>query len=191
MILPQNRDHAILTLKIFFQLHQIQSDHREISGPCAASIRFQKLIAKNPHPIARPPRITVAAIPVGLPIGCVFASGRAVDLCMDHHRWAPYENLFTDIDAGEGTRLFSSSGGGNRGLHTAAGATFWNIRCKRPTQWPSNLGIEAINVVALPTNPPSVLEPNGRWLEAIAPDQVQPANLYQAMLQRRLRDRTD
>ncbi|HID21263.1 MAG TPA: hypothetical protein EYP14_02545, partial [Planctomycetaceae bacterium] len=36
-------------------------------------------------------------------VGCVFACGRGVDLCFDHHRWAPYENLFTDIDAGRGS----------------------------------------------------------------------------------------
>ena len=105
---------------------------------------------------------------------------------MDHHRWAPYENLYTDIDAGLGRRLFASSGGLNRGNHTAAGATFWNIRAKRPTGWPNSLGNDAINVIAIPTNGTSILEADGRWFETIPPGQVQPANLYRAMLERRL-----
>lgn len=56
-------------------------------------------------------------------IGCVFAAGRGVNLSLDHHRWAPYENLFTDIDAGLGNRLFQSSGGGGNVLeHTRQNA---------------------------------------------------------------------
>ncbi len=123
-------------------------------------------------------------------IGCVFSAGRAVDLSMDHHRWAPYENLYTDLDAGEGGRLFASSGGLNRGNHTAAGATFWNIRAGQPTGWPGSLGHHAINVVAVPTHDPSILEPDGRWFEAIPPGQVEPANLHRAMLEKRLGSRS-
>ena len=119
-------------------------------------------------------------------VGCVFATGYAVNLSMDHHRSAPYENLFTDIDGGEGGRLFASSGGLNRGHHTAAGATFWNIRAKRHTGWPSSLGIDAINVVAIPTDSSSILDPEGRWMETIPPGQIHPANLYHAMRQKRL-----
>lgn len=118
--------------------------------------------------------------------GCVFCSGRAVNLSMDHHRWAPYENLYTDIDAGEGRRLFASSGGGNRGQHTAAGATFWDIRSRQPATWPKGFGPDALNLVGVTAREPSILKPDGRWLEVIPPDQLQPANLYAAMLRRRL-----
>ena len=119
-------------------------------------------------------------------MGCVFCSGRAVNLSMDHHRWAPYENLYTDIDAGDGRRLFSSSGGGNRGTHTAAGATFWDIRARQQVSWPRDFGPDAINLVAVPVRDAQVLDPQGRWLETIAPGDVQPANLYEAMLKKRL-----
>jgi len=126
-------------------------------------------------------------------IGCVFSHGRAVDLCMDHHRWAPYENLFTDIDAGDGRRLFASSGGGMRGNHTAGGATFWNIRTQRPVAWPSRLAVEGLNLVGVNVADPSQAVPklpeptdlHGRWLEAIPSDQLRPANLYEAMRARR------
>ena len=98
-----------------------------------------------------------------------------------------YENLFTDIDAGDGRRLFSSSGGGNRGIHTAAGATFWNIRAIQPVTWPRNFGPDAINLVAIPVRDSQVLDPKGRWLETIEPGDIQPANLYEAMVKKRLR----
>jgi hypothetical protein len=124
-------------------------------------------------------------------MGCVFCDGRAENLCLDHHRWAPYENLFTDIDAGEGRRLFASSGGGNRGAHTAAGATFWNLRTRQPAGRPTSLGIDAINVVAASLREAQDPLPAGLWFEPIPPGQVQPANLYTAMLRRRLEKSPD
>jgi len=126
-------------------------------------------------------------------IGCVFSHGRAVDLSMDHHRWAPYENLYTDIDAGAGRRLFASSGGGMRGHHTAGGATFWNIRTDRPVRWPAGLATEGVNIVgvniadaaqAVPRLPEPT-ELRGRWLEVPRPERLHPPNLYQAMRARR------
>lgn len=118
--------------------------------------------------------------------GCVFCSGRALNLCMDHHRWAPYENLFTDIDAGDGRRLFASSGGGMRGMHTAAGATFWNIRAAYPVPWPKDFGPQQINLVGVPVVDTPVMTRDGRWLEPLLPGRFQPANLYEAMLDKRL-----
>ena len=122
-------------------------------------------------------------------VGCVFSRGRAVDLCMDHHRWAPYENLFTDIEAGGGARLFASSGGGMRGGHTAGGATFWNIRTARPVEWPARLGTEGLNLVGVDVaDPPPAArrlpEPtqlHGPWLESIPPGRLAPAELHRAM----------
>ena len=119
-------------------------------------------------------------------IGCVFEGGRGVNLSMDHHRWAPYENLFTDLDGGRGSRLFQSSGGGMRGQHTAAGETCWNIRGKMSLPWSKGFGPDQINIVGLPvTNQPD-LKPGGRWQEKCVPGQLQPADLHAAMLARRL-----
>ena len=122
--------------------------------------------------------------------GSVFSSGRAVNLSMDHHRWAPYENLFTDIDAGAGRRLFESSGGGHRGLHSAAGATFWNIRSREPVGWPNGFS-EVINIVAVNVRSPATRTATGRWFEPIAPGDIAPANLYTAMLQKHLGRRVE
>lgn len=119
-------------------------------------------------------------------MGCVFCSGRAENLCMDHHRWAPYENLFTDIDAGEGTRLFMSGGGGERGNHTAAGETFWNIRTHQPAANPKSLGNDAINIVGMNLRDPPAKLLAGMWYEPIPPGKVQPANLHAAMLAARI-----
>lgn len=118
-------------------------------------------------------------------MGCVFCAGRAQNLAMDHHRWAPYENLFTFIDGGDGKRLFSSSGGGERGNHTAAGATFWNIRAKNPAFNPKSLGNAAINIIGVTLKDPTNQLPAGLWYEPIPPGQVEPANLYTAMRDRR------
>ncbi|HXE41471.1 MAG TPA: hypothetical protein VN516_00500, partial [Candidatus Baltobacteraceae bacterium] len=60
--------------------------------------------------------------------GNVFANGRGEDLCLDHHVCSPYENLFTDIDAGAGTRLWFCGGGVALGKKSGARETFWNIR---------------------------------------------------------------
>lgn len=122
-------------------------------------------------------------------IGCVFSQGRAQNLSMDHHRWAPYENLFTDLDGGDGSRLFASSGGGQRGAHTAAGETFWNIRTKKPVAWPKNLGIDAIQVVGLNT-PGEPTVTSGRWIESIPPLALQPADLHAAMAKKRMSEKT-
>lgn len=119
-------------------------------------------------------------------IGCVFAGGRGINFCMDHHRWASYENLFTDIDAGIGSRLFLSSGGTIRGQHSGAGETFWNIRGKTPLPWPKNFGPDQINIVGLPLTNQPALNSDGRWQENFPPGHLQPADLHAAMLARRL-----
>lgn len=107
--------------------------------------------------------------------GNVVARGRGVDLCFDHHKRAPYENLFTDLDAGQGTRLWESGGGADLGKHSAARQTFWNIRTRQVTKAPpERFGPASINLVGL-------------WLEGDAPPPPPtPANLYQAQLEKRL-----
>ena len=68
----------------------------------------------------------------------VFANGRGVDLNMDHHREANYSSLFSNLDCGAGTRPFNSGGSGNRGAHSGAYSTFWNIRAAAPMRLPPN-----------------------------------------------------
>jgi Pectate lyase superfamily protein len=119
--------------------------------------------------------------------GNVIADGRGVDLCFDHHCRAPYENLFTDIDAGAGTRLWTCGGGAALGKHCAARGTFWNIRAARPQKYPpANFGPASMNFVAVQTDLPSEMNPAGRWLEAIPPKDIFPQDLHAAQLALRL-----
>jgi len=120
-------------------------------------------------------------------VGNVVSRGRAEDLCLDHHRRAPYENLFTEIDAGEGTRLWASGGGAALGKHAAARNTYWNIRAENPiSPPPPKFAPPQINIVALTTDEPDETTAKGRWFERIDPEKIQPQNLYEAQLQRRL-----
>jgi hypothetical protein len=117
----------------------------------------------------------------GLACGNVFRRGAAVSMNFDHHRNAPYENLFTNLDVGDPRRVWASSGRGDRGPHTGARETFWNIRAakgkipKRP-DWP------LINIVGMAGYKPES-SPTGPWVE---PAVVQPPDLYEAQIKKRL-----
>jgi Pectate lyase superfamily protein len=119
--------------------------------------------------------------------GNVFADGCGIDLCLDHHVCAPYENLFTDIDAGAGTRLWTCGGGTGLGKHSGARETFWNIRAARPQKLPpENFGPVSMNFVALQTDLPSEKDLLGRWFEAIPPGEIVPQDIHAAQLAKRL-----
>jgi hypothetical protein len=119
--------------------------------------------------------------------GNVCARGRGVDLALDHHRYAPYENLFTDLDAGAGTRLWKCGGGADLGKHCGARGTFWNIRAARALTYPPpDFGPASMNFVALESDLPSDTKPAGKWFEAIKPSEIQPSDLHAAQLRRRL-----
>jgi hypothetical protein len=120
-------------------------------------------------------------------------NGKAVDLSLDHHRYGPHANLWTELDAGEGSRLFHSGGGAKLGWHCGAWTTFWNIRARRDQRWPQvtygggKWSCDQINLVALPADQPALREPEGRWFEPADPQLIHPQNLYTAQLHRRLR----
>jgi hypothetical protein len=99
--------------------------------------------------------------------GNVFSVGRGVDLCLDHHKRAPYANLFTALDAGAGTRLWHCGGGAALGKHCAGGGTFWNISAARPL-----------------APPPADFGPATLHLELSAQT---PSDLHDAQLLRRLK----
>ena len=85
--------------------------------------------------------------------GNVIAAGKGIDLNFDHHVRAPYENLWTDIDAGAGTRLWASGGGNGLGRHCGTRETFWNIRAKRQPSAPPP-GWAAPGIMFLPDATP-------------------------------------
>jgi hypothetical protein len=120
----------------------------------------------------------------GFANGNVFASGSGVAINCDHHRNAPYENLFTDFDTGDPRRLFESGGRQDRGPHSGARTTFWCIHghgkfppIPSASDWP------LINVVGFGDYAPSK-DPTGPWVE---PGNVHlsPANLWEAQATKR------
>ena len=120
--------------------------------------------------------------------GNVVANGKGPDMCFDHHCYAPHANLFTNIDLGEGSRMFQSGGGARLGRHSAAWETFWCIRSRRPQTWPQGWGPNLMNLVGLLSSDPPDTEPTGRWFEPLDPQRLQPANLYEAQLTKRLKN---
>lgn len=108
--------------------------------------------------------------------GNVFAGITAIDLAIDHHRRAPYENLFTEINAGTGARLWQRGGDPGDGPPSGAGETFWNIRADTPQNVPG-FAVKW-NVVGITTGLPTGMKVNETWWEAIAPDRLTPSDLY-------------
>jgi hypothetical protein len=113
--------------------------------------------------------------------GNVFTKGSGVSINCDHHRSGPYENLYTDFDAGDARRLFKSSGSANMGPHSGARSTFWGIRGKGKfpgippaKEWP------LINLVGFGNFEPTQ-ETAGSWAEPCG-GMVTPANLWEAQV---------
>ncbi|WP_237229125.1 glycoside hydrolase family 55 protein [Rubinisphaera sp. JC750] len=125
--------------------------------------------------------------------GNVYSAGRGIDLCFDFHRYAPYENLLTDIDLGRGTRPWASGGTQGKGRHTAAGATFWNIESDTPLTPPKeDFACPEIIFVGLSTrdagNGQVLTLPGGWYYESHRPGRFQPRNLHEAQKKRRLQN---
>jgi hypothetical protein len=118
--------------------------------------------------------------------GNVASSGSGTDLCFDHHRRAPYDNVFTDIDLGSGARMWKHGGGNALGWPCGAHGTFWNIRSKQAQVYPLKIGSASINLVAVQSHASSEISATGRWFEAISPDRLDPPNLHEAQWIRRL-----
>lgn len=118
--------------------------------------------------------------------GIVVTQGRADDIAMDHHRAAPYTTLWTEIDCGAGTRPFASGGSDNRGPHTAAYDTLWNVTAQVDMELPDDDFGPRMNFVGFRTAATTVTSPYEWHLEAIAPEDVDPPNLWLAMREKRL-----
>ena len=120
--------------------------------------------------------------------GNVHANGRGENLALDHHRHAPYENLFTNLDVGLGTRVWLCGGGADLGANCGARGTFWNIRAKNTLRAPmKSFGPWSMNFVGVQMDVPNQSNPGERWYEHSSSAQVQPQDLHQAQLDRRLR----
>jgi hypothetical protein len=114
--------------------------------------------------------------------GNVFSKGYARDYRCDHHRKAPYENLFTEMDAGVGSDIWYSGGDDEAGPHTGARETFWNIRSMTPESWPS--WAIMMNFIGMFTNNALLKTTTSNWNEPYY-GSLQPVNLFQDQLENR------
>lgn len=116
--------------------------------------------------------------------GNVWSNGGGVDLALDHHRWGPYQNLFSNLDMGRGTRYFKSGGGGERGRHCGRGGTFWNLRGERPATMPdANFGPSGLFFIGVHGLTPDAA-PDGWHVAELRDDD--PAELHAAQRAARL-----
>jgi hypothetical protein len=118
--------------------------------------------------------------------GNVISSGSGTDLCFDHHKRAPYDNVFTDLDLGAGNRMWRCGGGAALGRNCGAHGTFWNIRAKQEQKHPGNFGPPSLNLVGVQTREESRTDIDGRWFEVFPPARLHPANLHEGQWARRL-----
>ncbi len=106
-------------------------------------------------------------------------------ISMDFHRNGPSQNLFTNMTT---EWSYGSSGAGCAGPHAAARNTYWNLsgeagipQNKVTDSWGD---IQTTLVSVLEANLPEKYSANQGWYEDVA--NIQPANLYQGQLNRRL-----
>lgn len=119
--------------------------------------------------------------------GNVFSRGRGRDLCLDHHKDTPYENLFTALDLGRGTRPWTSGGGASLGRNAAGRGVFWGLQADRDLKLPpKGWGPASLVFVGLRLDGPAGPRGEKPWVEAIAPQSLAPADLHAAQLARRL-----
>ncbi len=120
--------------------------------------------------------------------GNVFSNGRGIDLSLDHHRRAPYENLFTNLHVGKGARIWRCGGGQDLGAHCGARGTFWNIRSDSPVTPPNNnFGPWSLNLVGVPMSVAPSMEAGKRWYEHVNGEPVHPENLHAAQYDARVK----
>ncbi len=119
--------------------------------------------------------------------GNVFSNGSGLAINMDHHRAAPYQNLFTGIDLGSASRAFRSGGSLNRGPHSAAYNTYWNVSGTGNFQSiDCSFGGGHLNFVAT-ANPGSCDDYDWFTDESLLdPSQLIPQNIHEAQAYQRL-----
>ena len=119
--------------------------------------------------------------------GNVVKNGGGINLSLDHHKHGNYENLFCNLHLGRGAEMWRSGGGAALGKHCGARTTFWCIRADRNQSWPpSGFAPDLINLIGVQSGDESHTGLEGRWFEAIDPEQLTPPDLHAAQLQRRL-----
>jgi hypothetical protein len=122
-----------------------------------------------------------------LKAGNVTKNGKGINLALDHHKKAPHENLFCNLNIGKGSEIWRCGGGRNLGKHCGARGTFWCIKAEQDINWPrASFGPDSMILVGVQTSAASTKDPDGKWFETIPPAELHPADLHAAQLARRL-----
>jgi hypothetical protein len=114
--------------------------------------------------------------------GNVFSNGLGVDICFDYHKDTSYNNLFSNIDLGKGSRPWQTGGSPGK---TPVGDynTFWNIKKAASKAVLNSCPLPKCNVIGATK---SAMNPNGTWIEGIDPVRLEPQDLHLDQLVRRL-----
>jgi hypothetical protein len=117
----------------------------------------------------------------------VFSKGSGLDINFDHHGNNPYDNLFSNINIGQGTRPWHSSGGHSSGPRE----TFWNIRKGdgTPLSLIPGFGLVSskgpiapqVNVIGFSRNQINQTSAN-EYIEGLVPANMCPQDLHTAQL---------
>jgi hypothetical protein len=94
---------------------------------------------------------------------------------------APYANLYTDLDLGQGSRPFRSGGAAGTGPNAAAHQTFWNLKSRQPLTLPDAGFGPLMNYVGLQTRESAALRVGAR-----SDAGTYPQNLYASMRKKRM-----
>ncbi len=113
--------------------------------------------------------------------GNVFANSTFQKARFDHHRAAPYDNLFTNLHTADGTEVYKWGGATKRGPQSGRHETFWNITANGKLQaLPVATEFPLMTVVGLNGYTTDTTNAD-RWIESGA-STVTPLNIHEAQL---------
>lgn len=118
----------------------------------------------------------------------VFSEGSGYDLSLDHHATTPFGNLFTSLDAGIGSRIFSVGGRRVDGPGAGAWNVYHNIRTHMGVWQPPKTFGSCQTLAGLDLVQPGVLtgiKELAGYRVAPSGGGVVPENLYEAIMKKR------
>lgn len=101
------------------------------------------------------------------------------DVALDHHQTNVFGNLWTEINVGKGDRIWQNNSHGS-----TMDEVYWNIRAAKPVRYPE-AKLKNI-VVGVSGTEAEVHNTNAPWVEVIRPEDITPANIFKAQLEKRI-----